>query len=76
MNFSLGDVLEQYIAWQVKNGPFNNASEVVRDALRMHQLRYQEINREVNYEEDMRRWREETLEEKKKSKSGKRASGG
>ena len=76
MNFSLGDVLEQYIAWQVKNGPFNNASEVVRDALRMHQLRYQEINREVNYEEDMRRWREETMEEKRKSRSGKKVSGG
>lgn len=37
MNFSLGKVLERYVAEQVEFGQFNNASEVVRDALRRQQ---------------------------------------
>ncbi|MCY0096024.1 type II toxin-antitoxin system ParD family antitoxin [Hoeflea ulvae] len=37
MNFSLGRTWEQYVAEQVKSGVFNNASEVVRDALRRQQ---------------------------------------
>lgn len=39
MNFSLGKNLENYVASLVASGPFNNASEVVRDALRLHQER-------------------------------------
>ena len=34
MNFSLGKTWERYVAEQVESGLFNNASEVVRDALR------------------------------------------
>lgn len=38
MNISFTEKQEQYISKQVKSGDFQNASEVVRDALRMHQL--------------------------------------
>ncbi|NRA86043.1 MAG: type II toxin-antitoxin system ParD family antitoxin [Rhizobiales bacterium] len=37
MNFSLGKKLEHYVTEQVGDGPFNNASEVIRDALRLHE---------------------------------------
>jgi antitoxin ParD1/3/4 len=37
MNFSLGKKLEDYVAEQIARGPYNNASEVVRDALRLHE---------------------------------------
>ncbi len=37
MNFSLGQSWEKYVAEQVSSGQFNNASEVVRDALRRQQ---------------------------------------
>ncbi len=37
MNFSLGKNWEKYVSEQVKSGQFNNASEVVRDALRRQQ---------------------------------------
>lgn len=37
MNVSLGKYLDAYIETQVATGPFNNASEVVRDALRLHE---------------------------------------
>ena len=37
MNFSLGKNWEKYVADQVSSGHFNNASEVVRDALRLQQ---------------------------------------
>ena len=37
MNFSLGKTWEQYVVEQVDSGMFNNASEVVRDALRRQQ---------------------------------------
>ncbi|WP_417527322.1 type II toxin-antitoxin system ParD family antitoxin [Marinomonas shanghaiensis] len=38
MNISFTDKQEAYIAAQVKGGDFQNASEVVRDALRLHQI--------------------------------------
>lgn len=38
MNISFTDKQEKYIANQVVSGDFQNASEVVRDALRLHQL--------------------------------------
>jgi antitoxin ParD1/3/4 len=50
MNFSLGKKLESYVAEQVSSGMFNNASEVVRDALRLHeerQLRLDELRRGI-----------------------------
>jgi len=37
MGYSLGANLEKYVSGQVENGPYNNASEVVRDALRLHE---------------------------------------
>ena len=37
MNFSLGKNWEKYVSEQVESGQFNNASEVVRDALRRQQ---------------------------------------
>lgn len=37
MNVSLGKSWEKYVADQVEAGQFNNASEVVRDALRRQQ---------------------------------------
>jgi antitoxin ParD1/3/4 len=39
MNVSLGKVWEDYVTEQVGSGHFNNASEVVRDALRLQQER-------------------------------------
>lgn len=38
MNVSLTDKQEQYISQQVKSGDYQNASELVRDALRLHQV--------------------------------------
>jgi antitoxin ParD1/3/4 len=36
MNVSFTEKQEKYIASQIKSGDFQNASEVVRDALRLH----------------------------------------
>lgn len=41
MNVSFTEKQQNYIARLVKSGDFQNASEVVRDALRLHQI-YQE----------------------------------
>lgn len=38
MNVSLTKKQEDYIANQIKSGDFQNASELVRDALRLHQV--------------------------------------
>ena len=38
MNVSLTEKQEKYIAAQLKSGDYQNASELVRDALRLHQL--------------------------------------
>ncbi|MEI2387132.1 type II toxin-antitoxin system ParD family antitoxin [Breoghania sp. JC706] len=51
MNFSLGKKLEDYVARQIAEGPYNNASEVVRDALRMHEehsLKLESLRREIH----------------------------
>jgi antitoxin ParD1/3/4 len=50
MNVSLGKVWEDYVSQQVGSGQFNNASEVVRDALRLQQerlLKLEVLRREV-----------------------------
>jgi len=45
MNVSLTKKQEDYIAEQIKSGDFQNASELVRDALRLHELyRHKVIN--------------------------------
>lgn len=38
MNISFTSKQENYIAVQVEQGDFQNASEVVRDALRLHEV--------------------------------------
>lgn len=38
MNISFTDKQEKYIASQLESGDFQNASEVVRDALRLHEI--------------------------------------
>jgi antitoxin ParD1/3/4 len=38
MNISFTAKQQQYIAAQVKDGDYQNASEVVRDALRLHEV--------------------------------------
>lgn len=50
MNVSLGKMWEDYVVQQVGSGQFNNASEVVRDALRLQQermLKLDVLRREV-----------------------------
>ncbi len=45
MNVSLTKKQEDYIAEQIKSGDFQNASELVRDALRLHEVyRHKVIN--------------------------------
>ena len=38
MNVSFTEKQEMYIATQLESGDYQNASEVIRDALRMHQF--------------------------------------
>lgn len=38
MNVSLTEKQEAYIASQIESGDFQNASELVRDALRLHEI--------------------------------------
>jgi len=38
MNISLTEKQEAYIASQIESGDFQNASELVRDALRLHEV--------------------------------------
>jgi antitoxin ParD1/3/4 len=38
MNVSLTKKQEEYIANQIESGDFQNASELVRDALRLHEM--------------------------------------
>lgn len=38
MNISFTDKQQHYIATQVSGGDYQNASEVVRDALRLHEM--------------------------------------
>ena len=51
MNISFTEKQENYIAQQLLSGDFQNASEVVRDALRMHEffrnLMLQELSHEI-----------------------------
>ena len=38
MNISFTDKQQKYITAQIKQGDYQNASEVVRDALRLHEI--------------------------------------
>ena len=50
MNVSLTEKQAQYIAAQLKSGDFQNASEVVRDALRLHEVYRHRIKEELRAE--------------------------
>lgn len=50
MNISFTEKQEAYIAAQVQGGDFQNASEVVRDALRLHQIYRHRIIEELRAE--------------------------
>ena len=50
MNISFTDKQAAYIAAQVKGGDFQNASKVVRDALRLHQIYRHRIIEELRAE--------------------------
>ena len=50
MNVSFTKKQEEYIAGQIKSGDFQNASEVVRDALRLHAVYRQRIIEDLRAE--------------------------
>lgn len=50
MNVSFTDKQEQYIASQLSSGDYQNASEVVRDALRLHEYYRHKIIDELRAE--------------------------
>lgn len=50
MNVSFTEKQEQYIAGQVSSGDYQNASEVVRDALRLHELYRNKVLEELRAE--------------------------
>ncbi len=43
MNVSLTEKQEKYIASQITSGDYQNASELVRDALRLHEVYRQKV---------------------------------
>jgi antitoxin ParD1/3/4 len=69
MNVSLGPTWEEYVAERVNSGVFNNASEVVRDALRRQQeqlLKLEALRREIQTGVaaiDAGRWTKTTAED-------------
>lgn len=46
-NVSLTDMLDAYVEDRVRSGAFQNASEVVRDALRLHKERTDDEARKI-----------------------------
>ena len=50
MNVSLTEKQEKYIASQIEAGDFQNASELVRDALRLHQIYRKKVIEELRLE--------------------------
>jgi len=52
MNVSFTEKQERYIRDQVESGDFQNASEVVRDALRLHATMRQKIMEDLRREID------------------------
>lgn len=50
MNVSFTDKQEKYIAAQLSSGDYQNASEVVRDALRLHELYRNKVLEELRAE--------------------------
>lgn len=50
MNISFTEKQQQYIATQVGSGDYQNASEVVRDALRLHEVYRHRVIEELRAE--------------------------
>lgn len=50
MNVSLTKKQEEYIAQEIASGDFQNASELVRDALRLHQVYRQKVIEDLRLE--------------------------
>jgi antitoxin ParD1/3/4 len=50
MNISFTEKQQQYIAGQVTGGDYQNASEVVRDALRLHEVYRHHVIEELRAE--------------------------
>lgn len=50
MNISFTDKQQAYITAQVQDGDYQNASEVVRDALRLHQIYRHRVIEELRAE--------------------------
>jgi antitoxin ParD1/3/4 len=50
MNVSLTSKQEAYIANQIETGDYQNASELVRDALRLHQIYRDKVIQELRTE--------------------------
>jgi antitoxin ParD1/3/4 len=50
MNVSFTEKQEQYIAAQLSSGDYQNASEVVREALRLHELYRNKVLEELRAE--------------------------
>jgi len=50
MNVSFTEKQEQYIQGQLASGDYQNASEVVRDALRLHELYRNKVLEELRAE--------------------------
>jgi antitoxin ParD1/3/4 len=50
MNISLTEKQQSYITAQLSGGDFQNASEVVRDALRLHELYRNRVLEELRQE--------------------------
>lgn len=59
-NVNLTGMLDNYIEESVRSGAFQNASEVVRDALRLHKARAEE---EARKEERFRRLIQEGIDD-------------
>ncbi|HTX48942.1 MAG TPA: type II toxin-antitoxin system ParD family antitoxin [Caulobacteraceae bacterium] len=59
-NVSLTGMLDDYVEDRVRSGAFQNASEVVRDALRLHKARADE---EARKEERFRRLIQEGIDD-------------
>ncbi|MDP3912452.1 MAG: type II toxin-antitoxin system ParD family antitoxin [Bacteroidota bacterium] len=50
MNVSFTEKQEKYIATQISSGDYQNASELVRDALRLHELYRSKVLEELRAE--------------------------
>ena len=50
MNISFTEKQEKYISSQIKEGDYQNASEVVRDALRLHEIYRHRVIKELRAE--------------------------